>query len=226
MILVSPAEPAAIRTHFEVSSSCEQHGADFLFSSPHGMIGVQRKEVRDLVASIRDDRIARELGQSKQLAQMVLIVEGDWKWRRNGESARMEGFTRPQFDGLMLSFQQHGWWVLHTATMADTVRTIHRCVSWFTKDTHDSLLVRPKPKSVWGTATNRDWAIHLLQSFDGLGVKSAAAIYDHFGRVPLIWTANEKELLEVPGVGKQRARTLIVSLEDKDISCDDSSGSS
>lgn len=216
LVLCSPAEPSAIRTHFEVSSTCEQMGADFLFSSPHGMIGIQRKEVRDLVASIRDDRIARELGQSRQLAQMVLIVEGDWKWRRSGESGRMEGFTRPQFDGLMLSFQQHGWWVLHTATMADTVRTIHRCVSWFAKDTHDSLLTRPKPKAVWGTADNRDWAIHLLQSFDGLGVKSAAAIYDHFGRVPLTWTAGEKDFLEVPGVGKQRARTLILSLEEQD----------
>jgi len=109
MIFVSPAEPSAIRTHFEVSSVCEQHGADFMFSSPHGMIGVQRKEVRDLVASIRDDRIAREIGQSRQLAQLVLIVEGDWKWKRNNESGRVDGFTRQQFDGLMLSFQSHGW---------------------------------------------------------------------------------------------------------------------
>ncbi len=225
MILVSPAEPAAIRTHFEVSSACEQNGADFLFSSPHGMIGIQRKEVRDLVASIRDDRIARELGQSSQLAQMVLIVEGDWKWKRSGESARMEGFTRPQFDGLMLSFQQHGWWVLHTATMADTVRTIHRCVSWFAKDTHDSLRSRPKPRAPWGNHQNRDWAVHLLQSFDGLGVRVAGNIYDHFGGVPLQWTVGEAELRAVPGVGKQRASTLVLSLSEQENLCDDSSPS-
>ena len=215
MILCSPAEPASIRTHFEVSSVCEQHGADFMFSSPHGMIGIQRKEVRDLVASIRDDRIARELGQSSSLAQLVLVVEGDWKWRRNGESGRVDGFTRPQFDGLMLSFQHHGWWVLHTLTMADTVRTVRRLHSWFSKEAHDSLLSRPKPRAQWGNGQNRDWGVFMLQSFDGLGVKSAGAIFDHFGGVPLSWDVDETELRQVPGIGKQRASTLILSLDKK-----------
>lgn len=225
MILVSPAEPAAIRRHFEVSSLCEQQGADFLFSSPAGMVGVQRKEVRDLVASIRDDRIARELGQSRQLARMVLVVEGDWKWRRDGESGRVEGFTRPQFDGLMLSFQHHGWWVLHTLSMADTVRTLKRAVSWFGKENHDSLIARPKPSAPWGNGHNRDWAIHLLQSFDGLGVKTAGAIFDHFGKAPLAWTVTEKDLLAVPGVGKQRASTLVTSLDMDGATCPESTPS-
>lgn len=219
LVLCSPAEPLQIRKQFEVSSLCEQHGADFLFSSPHGMIGVQRKEVRDLVASIRDDRIARELGQSRQLAQMVLIVEGDWKWGRDGGSRRVEGFTRPQFDGLMLSFQHHGWWVMHTLSIPDTIRTIRRLTSWFSKETHDSLISRPKPSAQWGSGRNRDWATHLLQSFDGLGVKTAQAIYDHFGEAPLAWTVTEQDLLAVPGVGKQRASTLIMSLNSQETSC-------
>jgi ERCC4-type nuclease len=226
MILVSPAEPPAIRKHFEVSSLCEQYGADFLFTSPAGMVGVQRKEVRDLVASIRDDRIARELGQSRPLAKMVLVVEGDWKWGRDGGSKRVEGFTRPQFDGLMLSFQHHGWWVLHTLSMADTVRTLRRAVSWFGKENHDSLVARPKPSSPWGSGNNRDWAAHLLQSFDGLGVRTAHAIYDHFGKAPLAWTVTERQLLDVPGVGKQRARTLILSLQQEPTECTEPSAPS
>lgn len=211
-VLCSPAEPAEIRAQFTVSGLCETLGADFLLASPAGWIGIQRKEVRDLVASVRGDRICRELGQGADLAQMVLIVEGDWRWQANGQSLVVDGFTRAQYDGLMLAFQHEQWWVLHTPTIHETITTVQRAANWFAKEHHHSLRQRPNHRGVWGTHTNRDWAIHLLQSFDGVGVELAGRIYDQLG-VPLAWTVTEKDLLAVPGVGKKKAATILRALD-------------
>lgn len=214
-ILVSPAEPKALYTVGEVSSLPETMGADFLTLTGQGWVGIQRKEVRDLVASIRGDRIARELGQSTSLHRMVLIVEGDWDWSRTGESRRVPGFLRAQLDGFLLSVQHHGWWHLTSVSVADTARQVPQIASWFAKGSHASLAHRPKSRALWGTHANREWAVHLYQSFDGIGVEMAGRLYDQLG-VPLRWTITEADLLAVPGIGPGRARKILEALPQVD----------
>lgn len=212
MLLVSPAEPKVLYPLGEVSSLPESYGADFLFACSHGLVGIQRKEVRDLIASVRGDRIARELGQSTALHKMVLLIEGDWDWAANGQSMRVDGFNRAQYDGLLLSFQEAGWWVVFSESIVETPAVLARVQSWFAKEHHGSLAQRPKSGAPWGNARNRDWAVHLWQSFDGIGVTVAGALYDALG-VPLEWTVSEAELLAVPGIGKVRARALLDALD-------------
>jgi ERCC4-type nuclease len=212
-ILVSPAEPAALRKIGPTSPLPETLGADFLIVTEHGFVGVQRKEVRDLVASIRGDRIARELGQSGGLLRMVLIVEGDWAWDRIGSSRTVPGLLKAQYDGFCLSIQSHGWWVLTSETMTDTARLIGQVDSWWQKPNHGSLYQRPKSRALWGTHRNREWGVHLLQSFDGIGVDLAGRIYDHFDGVPLRLTCTMADLMVIPGVGKGRAARIMAALD-------------
>ena len=68
-------------------------------------------------------------------------------------------------------------------------------------------MTRPKPQTVWGNRNDRDFGIHLIQSFDGIGPGVAGAIFDKFG-VPLKWTINLDDLESVPGVGKKRAAKM------------------
>lgn len=212
-ILVSPAEPPNLRAIGETSGLPEQYGADFLVTSSGGLVGIQRKEVRDLVASLRGDRIARELGQSTALVRCVLVVEGDWEWTRTGESRAVPGFLRAQYDGFCLSIQNHGWWILTSDSMAGTARLVQHVASWFQKGNHSSLHGRPNHRGMWGTASNRDWAVHLLQSFDGIGVEQAGRIWDHFEGVPLAWTVDKDAMMAVPGIGPGRADKLMGALE-------------
>ena len=212
-ILVSPAEPAPLRKLGETSALCETLGADFLIVTGDGFVGVQRKEVRDLVASLRGDRIARELGQSTSLRQTILVVEGDWKWQASGESRTVPGFLRAQYDGFLLSIQHHSWWVATSDSMAGTARLVRQVESWFQKTKHNSLAARPNHRGAWGTTRNRDFAVHLLQSFDGIGVEQAGRIYDHFGGVPLAWTVDKDEMMRVAGIGPGRVAKLLDALE-------------
>lgn len=212
-ILVSPAEPPYLRDFGTVSSIPEKFGADFYFSVNGESVGVQRKEIRDLVNSLHDGRIAKELGQLKAVDIPVLIVEGDWKWTTAGGSMMVSGWSRTQFRGLMFSLQSQGLWVLQSDTQTETIESVFALKKWLEKGTHSLARNRPKADGgSWGKATSRDWGVHLLQSFEGVGVGVAEAIYDHFGGVPLTWTTDEKTLRDVKGLGPKRITSLMEAL--------------
>ena len=68
-------------------------------------------------------------------------------------------------------------------------------------------MTRPKPTTLWGSRSDRDWGIHVIQSFDGIGPGVAGAIFDRFG-LPIQWTVTKADLESVPGVGKKRASKM------------------
>jgi ERCC4-type nuclease len=206
VLLCAPSEPPSLRSLGTVSPLCEQNGMDFLWTAHDGTwVGAQRKEVRDLVASIRGDRIARELGQAEGLTHCFLIVEGDWGWNAAGQSSRCRGFQRAQLDGILISIQvEHGWKVLESPSLAGTARLLNRLDSWFAKPSHGSLSRRPKPRSNevrWGSNGHRATRIHIWQSIDGIGPKVAGALADAFPTMPYAPTCSDADLLAVDGVG-------------------------
>ncbi len=217
-LLVAPTEPKAFDVLGDRSSVPETYGCDFLGTPQGRLVGIQRKTCADLVASLRDDRLSRELSQIQALHRSVLCVEGAWGWNSEGTATKVHGgdgkgssgFTRSQFDGVMLSCQVNGMIVLHSDGIADTIRQITQVVRFFERESHDSLFVRPKYRAdEWGTAAHRGWAIHLLQSFPGISVVTAAAIYDAVG-LPLRWDDDTAELLKlVPGCGPKRIAALL-----------------
>lgn len=209
-MLCSPAEPKDFLVLGDYSSLPETYGADFLAFPLGKTVGIQRKECSDLIASIRgSDRLAREMAQMKELDRAVLIIEGNWKWGLDGASTRRgcEGFLRSQLDGIVLSAQVNGILVLHSASIANTIEMLPRVEAFFTKETHLSLFRRPKARGLWGTHYDKDWSVHFLQGFEGMGTGNAGALYDALG-LPLAWTVTEKDLLSVKGLGKGRVGKL------------------
>lgn len=215
-MLVSPAEPKQLRDIGLTSSVPERFGVDFLFNSPMcGSVGVQRKEVSDFVASAYDGRLVKELAQMKPLGLAVLLIEGRIQWTNDGNLLHSRAkWTRAQHLGSLWSIRLQGYWIDSTDSMPETIAWLSSFVKWTSKDRHTGLKSRPGPSvnSVWGKADSRDWAIHLLQGFPGIGAETAGSMYDHFGGVPLTWTVDEKDLLQVKGVGRGRAKQLVESL--------------
>lgn len=182
------------------------------------MVGVQRKEIHDLIASRADGRLARELAQMKQLDIAILLVEGRLQWTSDGQllSSRSK-WTRSQHLGMIFSIQSTGIWVHSSSNLMDSREYLEHLERWFQKERHAGINVRPKPTTAWGQRTDRDWAIHVIQSFDGIGPGVAGAIFDKFG-LPLRWTVTESELQTVPGVGKKRAGKIwgVLNREESD----------
>jgi len=224
-ILVSPAEPAEIKrqlrsaiTNAVTHSLPEKYGADFLMMGPPGRLAVQRKTIEDLLASVEDGRLAREIVLLKRTQFPVLLVEGRPVYTTEGNliSPYRSRFTRKQIRNIIRSVQfVHGISVERTDSVLDTVGALQEMAEWFTKGEHRSLLGRPKraARNAWYTREDRDWGRFLLQGFPGIGSTLAEAIFDHFGRVPLRWDCTKEELLEIEGIGKKRAGELWRMLE-------------
>src|SRR3974390_1283048 len=142
-MLVSPSEPPELRALGPTSTLCEQRGVDFLFASTLGPVGVQRKEISDLLASVYDGRLAREVAQMAALPYKVVLCEGETRWTTDGFLlSTNRGWTRSQHDGLLWSLQLHGCWLASTSDLDDTVAWLARFERWCLKKTHHGVLGR------------------------------------------------------------------------------------
>ena len=220
MILVAPTERGRHVTVLERecrvvrSMLPERKGCDFLWTVNDQFLGVQRKAIPDLFASMDDGRLAKEAAQAKQLGQAPwLIVEGKLDTAGDEVVIGRRHVTLSVFHQILASCEHHGFKVVRTSGGLETGHAIAGLVKHSKKARHGTATSRPKAAGVWGQATSKEWAGHLLQGFDGIGPEVAAAIVDTFDGPPLQWTVTEKELMTVPGVGKLRAKRLVDALK-------------
>lgn len=215
-MLVSPTEPLPIRALGRVHSLPEKRGVDVLFAAGSRWVGIQRKEIHDLVASVHDGRLHREVQQMAcgVLGIAMLVVEGRFTWTCDGEWIE-PGYrwTRRQHRGLLWSVKSRGIWVEATSNAEETADLCRDLEAWARKDRHSSLDHRPGPVGMWGKATTREYASHVLQGFEGVGPELANRILDHFGRLPIGWMVTAADLEEIQGIGKVKAKKLIGALE-------------
>lgn len=220
-IIVAPTErhPAMQAIAHKISLLPEQYGCDAAWRAHGQWWGVQRKEIKDFIASIMDGRLGKELAQMKgHIALPLVVIEGKVLWSSDGllmHSSYGQPVTRQAFHGMLFSITLKGCNVLFTQNTNETAELIRHLAEWSQKETHNSLDRRPGPDqaSMYGKATNRDWALHMLQGFPGIGAGVAADIIDHFGKVPLQWTVTIPQLLAIPGIGKVRAKALIEAFQ-------------
>lgn len=218
MIQVAPTEPAQLKALGEVSSFPETFGCDFLWVGQGMFWGVQRKEYKDFVASVYDGRLARELAQMRQVlsrgGKCLLLLEGEPSWTMEGQWTEGRGknaWGLRAHHSYLFSVQQQGVWVDTSRNLADTADTIRFYQEWSEKPRHSGTSHRPNPVGVWGKASSREWMIHLLQGFPGVGSATAEAILAKFPN-PLVWNVSAEMLMTVEGIGKKTAERLIQAL--------------
>jgi ERCC4-type nuclease len=145
----------------------------------------------------------------------VLIIEGSASFTNEGVlmgHGYGQPFTLAQFRGLLWSVRARGVWVDRTESPHDTAVWLKMFEAWWGKEKHTSLVNRPGARGVWGKPDQREFGIHFLMGIPGVGSELAGNIYDYFGGIPARWTVNEKELMEVKGVGKGKAKQIFGTL--------------
>jgi len=225
-LIVAPTEPPKLKAiAAQVSLLPERYGCDVIWWGKHDlgngpedvMWGVQRKELKDFIASVQDGRLAKEIGQIRASGIPIptVIVEGKIRWTTDGKliwNSFGQEITHAQWNGMLWSLQREGLHVTHTTSLDETIEYVQLYSRWSSKTKHTSLMRRPTAFNAFGNAGNEDWAIHLLQGFQPLGVDRAKAIIKHFKGVPLQWTVTKEQLMEVPGIGAKIAKELIEAL--------------
>jgi ERCC4-type nuclease len=201
------------------SSVCEPNGCDILATTSLGFVGIQRKTLVDLEASLRDGRFSVQLAQirsSSILCLRVVIIELDrTRTTTDGKGFVDSSLTVSALRSIGCKLFLNGTHMVESRNLQDTCNIIEGLADYVERDRADAL-VRPKPTgNAWGTRSNRDWGIHVLQSFPGIGPRHAGLIYDRYG-VPLKWVVTETDLRSIPGIGKIIAKRLISSLTEPD----------
>jgi ERCC4-type nuclease len=221
MLLVAPTEhqlhavlPSTPHS-WKISTLPERHGCDILTATKVGIIGFQRKTLPDLVSSLQDGRLYYELNQliaSATVTYSYLIVESDLTTTPDNSYYTEANLSTGTLHSLIAKFYTHGVGFLPTHSPLHTVACCIS-VSRYHGSGKSDIIHRPKQVSnEWGQTTSRGYGIFLLQSFPGIGPKVAAAIYDHFGGVPMHWSVTAADLAAVPGVGRVRADSLLGAL--------------
>jgi ERCC4-type nuclease len=187
-----------------------------LLATRMGLIGIQRKEVTDLVASVQDGRLSKELAQMKSLDIGILLIEGRMLWTSEGTLLRdhQHGrWTRQQQLGVELSAQLKGVWIVKSDSLQGTIELLSMLQSWATTD-RSLLSTRTGPVSPWGHKTNLDWLYHLVQGIEGVGPKLAKVIVDKFG-CPFQWIpeVTPLSLTALEGIGHGRAEKIYKALQ-------------
>lgn len=216
-LLVSSTEPEMIRKLGKSSVTPENYGLDIMWNvtvedEPIRRWGIQRKEYKDLIASVDGDRLAREFHQARSVDQVVMLIEGKFRFDPGGylltSGSQRTRWTRESIRALLISVQNHGWWIVQTQELIETVEAVKTIKAWSEKVTHNSLIGRPPIKAeLWGKATDREFAAWVLQSAPNVGLETARRIYDALGPVVAL-TATDEELLSVKGVGPKVVERL------------------
>lgn len=217
-MLIAPTEPTVLKALGTSSSAPERWGVDFLWPTPSGLVGAQRKEWKDLLASVEDGRLQKEVAQMAELHAAWLIVEGQPRWTLDGAILHRYNrrWNRTAWRNLLRSVAAENIRVEHSDNLDDTAIVLKGLQEW-TMTEHRTLKTRPKSASDgWGHREAKAWQSHLLQGMPGMGPTRAEAVINTFGRCPLAWTVTAKDLASVPGIGKKTATKLIELLEGGD----------
>lgn len=200
----------------------EKYGADVFWVAQGKTWGVQRKTVSDFVGSVRDERLGEQVRKMGELDHKVLMIEGRPAWTRDDELILPWGrFKRTQYVSVLWA-ARYNWEVEleFTDNLDETVKRVKWLEAWSKKENHASLSrsrvnmrLDPEAKSSWGEGGNREFQVHILTSFPGVGRQMALRIIDHFDGPAIGWRVNMESLMGVKGVGKVMAQRLIDGLK-------------
>jgi ERCC4-type nuclease len=185
----------------------EQYGADYLYYTEHwGLVGVQRKELKDLVASHMDDRVGREVIAMRELDVGVWLLEGSPQWTGSGDAMwTRTKYTRSRHLGFLFALTFQGFIIYNTETITESMELLVGLEKWLKKDRHKGISGRASARGVFGEADEREWGIHFLSGLPGVGLDRAEKIWEHFQGMPFAVTG---KLQEVPGIGKKTAERI------------------
>lgn len=221
-MLVSPSESPAFRALGTSTWRAEDYGVDVFWVARKRLYGVQRKALKDFIASVDDGRLAKELLQMSSLDSAYLILEtqerggGAPRELPNGQLASLGSYGRPwtgvQLRGVLLGVMQRGIHVLQVKDEEECIARVKELEKWSRKERHESGKGRGTvPVDVFGKRGEREYGVWLLMSLPGVGPEMAGRIWDAFGGVPLRMRegVGVKELMKVPGVGKVTAQRVV-----------------
>jgi ERCC4-type nuclease len=99
-----------------------------LFDQDGHSIGIERKEIKDLLNSIARNKVKRQVQSLAQFDRGILLIEGRWNVKKDGSlwvHEHRSGWQPQSIQAILLALQeQTGVKVLHTTNFEETLLTL------------------------------------------------------------------------------------------------------
>lgn len=166
-------------------------------------IVVERKNAKDFVSSLFDGRLFDQAQRLKaNYKEVYYIIEGDlireFRYWHDRESQLIGAITT-----LVSAYDVKVLWSGSPAQTAEYIADLAL------KSFKEGLINRPvvinkKPsyKDI------REWQLYIVQSFPGIGAKTAERILERFGSLEAFFNASVAEIASVEGVGEAKAARI------------------
>jgi len=162
---------------------------------------VERKTVRDFVASLDDGRLFRQAyALNSVCGRPLIIIEGE-------DATEVLGLSPESLQGVLLSLLV-GYRIplLRTGSVAETAVIVGRIARQERKR-----LARTTRRDRQPASPGRQ-ALDILGTIPGIGDERARRLVDEFGGVRAVANATEKDLSRVKGIGPVSARAATRAL--------------
>jgi len=156
---------------------------------------IERKTVRDLVVSLCDGRLFRQVHRLKNASPTpCLLIEGGW-----ATIARMAMDPAAIRGAVVNVALVQGVPILHARGPAESARTMLMA----TRQIADAGRIRRLPPRYTGDRNEAKHRIqrYVLEGIPGIGPGRADARLERFGNLEAIFAAEDEEWREVPGMG-------------------------
>jgi len=169
---------------------------DFILSD---RVGVERKTVGDFLQSIVDKRLleqAKQLGESFE--RPILILEGEGLYSRR---AIHPNAIRGALAALAVDFSIS---ILPTRDEKETAAVLMAIARREQVEQAREVSIRGERKALTLPEQQR----FVVEGLPGVSAVLAKRLLEHFGTVERVMSASERELREVRGIGKEKAREI------------------
>lgn len=165
---------------------------------------VERKAVLDLHSAVRRGHLWPQLAKLRAACAFpYLLVEG----RDLDGGGR--GLHPNAIRGACLAAIDQGIALLRSDSREDTARWLHRLAVRCQREAQPAELPPHVPRAA---IPPESVAEAMLAAVPGISTITARALLERFGSVTGVAGAPDDELLDVPGIGRERARSLVEAL--------------
>lgn len=165
-------------------------------------IAVERKTTADFIQSIFDKRLFAQVGALRMsFPNPILLIEKCDSPSREIRPSAVRGAML--YVSLLNRIP-----IIHTENAADTVEMLFAMAQLVHRDTAQEFSLHAKRRSASPQKTQR----YILETIPGIGPHLAKALLQQFGNLQAVFNAAPDDLMEVPGIGRNRAekiRTLL-----------------
>jgi Fanconi anemia group M protein len=175
--------------------------ADYLVKG----VAIERKTVFDFINSMKNGRLIKQLEELKQYESRLLLIEGTEEQELYTDSENRIGMHPNSIRGFLLSILlNYRVPIIFTKNYEDTAKFIE--VLSRKKSRESPLNVAKKSYSI------KERSQYILESFPGIGPKTAKKLLKKFGAIKNIINADEEELKKEIG---KKADAIIKIINNK-----------